>query len=101
MEPYKRNTRVLYVDDEQALLTVFGLLLRKEGVEIHTLQDPTQIGSMLDEHGPFAIVLSDQRMPGMDGVKVLEAVAHRHPSTVRVMVTGFVDRGEQLPCVAA
>ncbi|MBK7260222.1 MAG: response regulator [Ignavibacteriae bacterium] len=94
MEPYKRNTRVLYVDDEQALLTVFGLLLRKEGVEIHTLQDPTQIGSMLDEHGPFAIVLSDQRMPGMDGVKVLEAVAHRHPSTVRVMVTGFVDHAD-------
>ncbi len=94
MEPYQRNTRVLYVDDEQALLTVFGLLLRKEGVDVHTLQDPTRIGEMLDEHGPFAIVLSDQRMPGMDGVKVLEAVAHRHPSTVRVMVTGFVDHAD-------
>ena len=94
MEPYKRNTRVLYVDDEQPLLTVFGLLLRKEGVEVHTLQDPTQIDAMLDAHGPFAIVLSDQRMPGMDGVKVLEAVAHRHPATVRVMVTGFVDHAD-------
>lgn len=94
MESYQRNTRVLYVDDEQALLTVFGLLLRKEGVEVHTLQDPSRIEAMLEEHGPFAIVLSDQRMPGMDGVKVLEAVAHRHPSTVRVMVTGFVDHAD-------
>lgn len=94
MKPYQKNTRVLYVDDEQALLTVFGLLLRKEGVEVHTLQDPTQIEAMLDQHGPFAIVLSDQRMPGMDGVKVLEAVALRNPSTVRVMVTGYVDHAD-------
>jgi two-component sensor histidine kinase len=94
MEEFQRNTRILYVDDEQALLTVVALLLRREDVEAYTLQDPTQIEKMLDDHGPFAIVLSDQRMPGMDGVKVLEAVARRHPSTVRVMVTGYVDHND-------
>ena len=99
MEHYQRNTRVLYVDDEQALLTVFTLLLRREKVEVLTLQDPMQIEQMLNDHGPFAIVLSDQRMPGMDGVKVLEAVARRHPSTVRVMVTGYVDHNDTLRAI--
>jgi two-component sensor histidine kinase len=99
MTQYQRNTRILYVDDEQALLTVFPRLLRREPVETHVLQDPTQIEKMLDDHGPFAIVLSDQRMPGMDGVKVLEVVARRHPATIRVMVTGYVDHDDTLRAI--
>jgi response regulator RpfG family c-di-GMP phosphodiesterase len=91
MATYVPNTRVLYVDDEGALLSAFTSLMRKEGVKIHTLQDSTQIETVLSEKGPFAVVLSDQRMPGKDGVEVLQAVAKTSPSTVRILVTGYAD----------
>lgn len=99
MELYQRNNKVLYVDDEEALLSAFKSLLRKEGVETHLLQDSTQIGQVLEKDGPFAVVFSDQRMPGLDGVGVLEAVARSSPLTVRVMVTGYADHNDTLRAI--
>jgi response regulator RpfG family c-di-GMP phosphodiesterase len=99
MEKYQRNTKVLYVDDEAALLSAFRSLLRKEDVETHVLQDSTQIASTLDKDGPFAVVFTDQRMPGLDGVGVLEAVAGSHPATIRVMVTGYSDHEDTLRAI--
>jgi two-component sensor histidine kinase/FixJ family two-component response regulator len=91
MTEYKRNTKVLFVDDEPAVLSSFASLMRRENADVHVLQDSTTIWQKLEEDGPFAIVLSDQRMPGLDGIAVLEAVAHKHPTTMRVMVSGFDD----------
>jgi response regulator RpfG family c-di-GMP phosphodiesterase len=99
MEAYQRNNRILYVDDESALLSTFTSLLRKEAVEVHVLQDSTQIESILAEKGPFAIVFSDQRMPGLDGVGVLEATARSQPATIRVMITGFADHTDTLRAI--
>jgi response regulator RpfG family c-di-GMP phosphodiesterase len=86
-----RNRRVLYVDDEQPLLSSFVSMLRKEDVEVHTLNDPTRIDTVLTQVGPFALVVSDQRMPGKDGAAVLETVARTHPETIRIMLTGHAD----------
>ena len=72
MENFIENRKILYVDDESELLNAFADLLHKENFEVCTLQDSKAIGETLDKDGPFAIVLSDQRMPGYDGVKVLE-----------------------------
>jgi two-component sensor histidine kinase/CheY-like chemotaxis protein len=91
MKEYQHNSKVLFVDDEAPVLSSFKSLFRKEKVEVHVLQDSTQVWQVLEEKGPFAMVFSDQRMPGLDGVGVLEAVAHKHPSTLRVMITGFRD----------
>ncbi len=99
MEAYQRNNRILYVDDEGALLSAFTALLRKEPVEITTLQDSTKIEQILTEKGPFAAVFSDQRMPGLDGVGVLEAVAKAHPASIRVMITGFADHNDTLRAI--
>jgi two-component sensor histidine kinase len=91
MAEYERNNRVLYVDDEKSLLSAFISLLRKEDIETHVLNDSTRIQNVLEQIGPFAVVFSDQRMPLMDGVGVLEVVARTHPSTLRVMMSGFSD----------
>jgi response regulator RpfG family c-di-GMP phosphodiesterase len=99
MESYQRNTRILYVDDESALLSAFTALLRKEAVELHVLEDSTQIETVLAEKGPFAVVFSDQRMPGLDGVGVLEAATRAHPGTIRVMITGFADHNDTLRAI--
>ena len=99
MATYIPNKRILYVDDEPALLSAFTSLMRKEGVETHVLQDSTQIENTLKSKGPFAVVFSDQRMPGLDGVGVLEAVGRLHPSTVRVMITGYADHSDTLRAI--
>lgn len=85
------NNKILYVDDEDNLLTSFKSLLRKEQYEIHLLQESDKIDEIIKNHGPFAIVISDQRMPGLDGVGVLEHVSKTSPETVRIMLTGYSD----------
>ncbi|MCC6396794.1 MAG: response regulator [Bacteroidetes bacterium] len=91
MNEFVANNRVLYVDDEEPLLAAFSSLLRREHVEVTTLHAPQEIETVLQREGPFAMVFSDLRMPGMDGVAVLEHVAKTHPHTMRVLVTGFAD----------
>lgn len=91
MNVLPQNTKVLYVDDEKNLLSSFTSLLRKEELQTYTLDDSTKIEAMLADAGPFALVISDQRMPGKDGAAVLETVARTHPDTIRVMMTGHSD----------
>jgi response regulator RpfG family c-di-GMP phosphodiesterase len=89
MEMYVPNNKVLYVDDESSLLASFSSLMRREGYQIQTLGDSTTILSVIEKNGPFALVISDQRMPGLDGVGVLKQVREVHPETIRVLLTGF------------
>jgi len=91
MKTFEENRRVLYVDDEPQLLNSFMSLMRKENLKITTLQDSEKINDILNSYDEFALVLSDQRMPGYDGVKVLEAVKEHNPDTIRVLVTGYAD----------
>ena len=95
--PY--NRKILMIDDEQGIHTAFSALMRRQNVDIHSSLDPTKIDEILSREGPFAVVLSDQRMPGMGGVEVLEHVARVHPDTVRIMVTGFSDYNETLRAI--
>jgi response regulator RpfG family c-di-GMP phosphodiesterase len=89
MDTYLSNKKVLYVDDEASLLSTFSSLFRRQGLEIQTLANSPSIDAVLEKDGPFAVVISDQRMPGLDGVATLERVRLKHPDTIRVMLTGF------------
>ncbi len=85
------NKKILYVDDEENLLSAFRSLMRKENFEIVLLQDSEKIMQMLYEHGPFAVVISDQKMPNMTGVDVLEKVKLNSPESIRILLTGYSD----------
>jgi response regulator RpfG family c-di-GMP phosphodiesterase len=99
MNTYTPNTKVLYVDDEPSLLSAFTSLFRREGLQIHTLDDSTRIDRSLEHDGPFALVISDQRMPGLDGVGTLERVQLKCPATSRVMLTGFADQEDTVRAI--
>ncbi len=101
MNAFVPNNRILYVDDEENLLAAFSSLLRREPVVVTTLNRPTEIESVLQREGPFAMVLSDLRMPGMDGVAVLECIARTHADTVRVLVTGYADHDDTVRAINA
>ena len=91
MTSFIENRKILFIDDEPELLNAFVSLMRKENVKVKTLHDSKEIEAVLNSDGPFAVVLSDQRMPEYDGVQVLEIVKQKFPETVRVLVTGYAD----------
>ncbi|MFN3534514.1 MAG: HD domain-containing phosphohydrolase [Desulfatiglandales bacterium] len=85
-----KEYKVLLVDDEINVLQALVRHLRKD-FQITTALSAMEGLQLLEEHGPFAVVLSDLRMPGMDGLKFLSKVRERYPETVRMMLTGHAD----------
>jgi len=82
--------KILVVDDEEAILETMLFTFQGE-YEVLTTTSARRGLEMLEEHAPVAVVLSDQRMPDMSGVEFVAEVCGRHPSTVRIMLTGFSD----------
>lgn len=82
--------RVLILDDEAAIGRTLCRTLRQAGFDAVSCIDPDAAVAALDE-SPVAVVVCDQRMPKLDGVTFLERCAHRHPGTVRILLTGYAD----------
>jgi response regulator RpfG family c-di-GMP phosphodiesterase len=82
--------RVLCVDDEKNVLEGLHLHLRRH-YDVVTAPGAEKGLEALREQGPFAIVLSDMRMPGMDGATFLGQVRRIAPETVRMLLTGQTD----------
>lgn len=90
MEETLRAYKVLLVDDEINVLQAFMRHLRKD-FHISTAISGMEGLRLLEEEGPFAVVVSDLRMPAMDGIQFLSRVRERYPETVRMMLTGHAD----------
>jgi response regulator RpfG family c-di-GMP phosphodiesterase len=84
------SVKILLVDDETNILDGLRRLLGKE-FSIETATGGEVALNVLLESGPFAVVVSDMRMPGMNGVQFLTTVRQRWPETVRLMLTGNAD----------
>ena len=84
--------RVLFVDDDPQILNAFRRGLRKR-LDLHTAEGGKAGLEALEKEGPFAVVVSDQQMPEMDGITLLREVKNRAPLTVRMMLTGNADQG--------
>lgn len=84
------NNRVLFIDDDERILAGFRRNLHG-AFEVETAQGPEAGLAKVKDSPPFAVVVSDLRMPGMDGIAVLARVREMRPETVRVMLTGFAD----------
>jgi CheY-like chemotaxis protein len=82
--------RIMIVDDEEAILETMTFTFQDD-YEIHTATDARKALEILDEKAPFAVVLTDQRMPDMSGVEFVTEVYQKHPATVRMILTGFSD----------
>ena len=82
--------RILFVDDEPAMLESLRRSVRRE-FAADLAMDADQGLDYLRRSGPYCIVVSDMRMPGMDGVEFLATVRTLSPDSVRVMLTGCDD----------
>jgi len=86
----QERPRILIVDDEEAILETMQLTFEDE-YEVLTSTEADTALRLLEENAPVAVVVSDQRMPGMTGVEFLSRVFESHPTTVRIILTGFAD----------
>lgn len=84
------KSKILLVDDEPRVLDGYRRNLRKR-YEIETAQSAAEGLEKFASDGPFAVVVSDYRMPGMDGIEFLGRVNKEFPDTTRVMLTGQAD----------
>jgi response regulator RpfG family c-di-GMP phosphodiesterase len=84
------SERVLFVDDEPNVLLAIQRTLRKQ-VEIQTATSGVEGLRLLREAGPFALVVSDMRMPSMNGAQFLAQVREQEPDTVRMILSGQAD----------
>ena len=84
------NEKVLFVDDDAAVLSTFRRTLRKKFQLITAMGGETAL-EQIQSKGPFAVVVSDMRMPGMNGVQLLAKIKEKNPDTVRMMLTGYAD----------
>jgi ActR/RegA family two-component response regulator len=82
--------KILFVDDEPAFLTGYKIMLR-QGFEVDTAVGGEEGLAAIHDHGPYAVVVSDMRMPGMNGVQFLARVRHAAPNTIRMILTGYTD----------
>ncbi len=84
------SEKILFVDDEKFVLETFRRNLQKH-FELETAEGSMAALKMLETSGPYAVVVSDLKMPKMSGVELLGAVKTRWPDTVRIMLTGHGD----------
>src|SRR5258706_6349527 len=83
---------VLFVDDEQELLDGLRARLHKHRHDWHmtfAASGAAALGAL--EAQPIDLIVSDVRMPGMDGGQLLTVVKQRWPTTVRIIVSGYSD----------
>jgi YesN/AraC family two-component response regulator len=87
------NKRILFVDDEPRVLQ--GIQRGLRGMRAEWETEFANSGAEALEtmaQAPFDVVITDMRMPGMDGAQLLDLVKARFPRTVRIILSGQSDR---------
>jgi len=85
------NEKILFVDDDTNLLAAMERNLRLK-FHLETAASGEAGLAKMAAEGPFAVIVADMQMPGMNGVQLLSEAQKRHPDTVRLMLTGNADQ---------
>lgn len=90
--------KILFVDDSLQLLSAIRRRLRRE-LDLTVAEGGVEALQIMEEEGPFAVIVTDQNMPGMDGTTLLKEVYHRSPRTIRIMMTGQADKDTAIEAI--
>lgn len=95
MNAYKSS--LLVVDDEAHILNTLSALLASD-FEVLTANS-AEAARQLFQHRTIDIILTDQRMPGISGVQLLEWVRQESPRTMRLLMTGFAELHDAIDAI--
>lgn len=90
--------KILLVDDEANVLQAYTRVLKNRFV-LDTAEGGGEALAILEQRGPYAVIVSDMRMPGMDGVELLYLTREQYPDMVRIMLTGNADQQTAIDAV--
>ncbi|MEO6422182.1 MAG: EAL domain-containing protein [Candidatus Nitrotoga sp.] len=90
MSGLKQSRKLLLVDDEANILSALKRLLRREGYDIFTAIS-AELGLEILATHRVDVIISDQLMPGMNGVEFLRRAKTLHPHTIRMVLSGYTD----------
>jgi putative nucleotidyltransferase with HDIG domain len=96
--PATQPPRILCVDDEPSILSALKRVFRPHGYTILTATSGKD-GLALLEQEPVDLVISDMRMPEMDGAQFLERVFAGWPATKRILLTGYADASATIAAI--
>ena len=82
--------KILCVDDELNIVLAMQRQLRKQ-FHVESALGAEQALATMERDGPFAVIVSDLQMPGMNGLELLGRVRELSPDTIRIMLTGQAD----------
>jgi len=85
-----RKLKLMVVDDERDNLDLLYRTFRKE-FQVHRADSGIKALEVLEQQGEMAIIISDQRMPEMNGTEFLEKTVEEFPDTIRILLTGYTD----------
>jgi response regulator RpfG family c-di-GMP phosphodiesterase len=97
-QPMDSADKVLFVDDERNILDAFRRQFYNR-FPLDTAVGPERGLQMLATSGPYAVIVSDLRMPGMTGIQFLAEARHLSPRSVRIMLTGHADTAAAIGAV--
>ena len=84
------DKKLLLVDDEESIRKVLGIALSDSGYKVFTAENGEDALTVFRKEIP-PIVLTDIKMPGMDGIELLKKIKHENPDTEVIMITGHGD----------
>jgi CheY-like chemotaxis protein len=90
--------KILFVDDEPDVLSSFKRQFRKKA-DISTASSGQEALDLMDSEGEFAVIISDMRMPSMDGAEFLEKAKKKSPNTIRILLTGQTDQNSAIAAI--
>lgn len=82
--------KLMVVDDEADNLDLLYRTFRRD-FDVFKADSGTKALQLLDQHGEMAVIISDQRMPRMNGTEFLSRTFERFPDTIRILLTGYTD----------
>lgn len=85
------DVKVLCVDDETHILNALERVLFEEDYELLSAESAKEGLAILQEEAPVQVVVSDYRMPEMNGVDFLKEVCEKCPETIRIVLSGYAD----------
>jgi two-component system response regulator PilR (NtrC family) len=90
--------KILVVDDEQSMTQFLGIVLRKEGFQVTTVNSGRDALDKIRME-PFDVVISDIKMPGMDGIQLLQGIKKHDPNIPVVLMTAYASQQSAIDAV--
>src|SRR5712675_3332261 len=88
--------RILIAEDEESIRNLVARALRQDGHEVLTANDGAEaLDVLVRQKGAFELLLTDIRMPVMDGIALALAAARDHPALTILLMTGYADQRER------